>query len=607
MSSALWRDVIAGGVAGLVAGVVYGQALQSLGMMAEVAGLIGLSSPSAGLAIHLAISLLLGASFAAIFRYQPASAAATVSGGVIYSLLWWIVGPLTLQPVLMGKGPSWSLGEVDAAFPNLIGHLLYGGITGATFYALVTAYLWRWPDAVATVAPAPARRRILILGGGFGGVSAAQRLEHLLWHDPTVDVSLVSASNYLLFTPMLAEVASSGLEAQHISAPIRAAFARTRVWHADMTAVHPEEKLVEIRSRGSGLIQQLPYDHLIFAVGAVPTYYDLPGLAENSFTLKTLDDATRLRNHVIARLEQADEEADPEVRRRLLTFVVVGGGFSGTEMIAELFDLVRDVLRFYPGIPADDPRFVLVHSRDRILPEISEGLADYALRRLRARGIAFELGQRVVGATPEAVLLGDGRALTAGTLVWTAGNRPHPVLEGLAFPRNRAGALVVDELLRVKGETNVWAVGDCAEVPDSSNGGKPCPPTAQHALREGAVAAENVAAVLRGRAPRPFRFRTIGTLVALGHRTAVAELRGWKFSGFLAWLMWRTVYLSKLPGLEKKTRVALDWTIELIFPRDIVLTEDRGRSPWLATRAGDSPPPSAGAAAARLGEGRTSS
>jgi NADH:ubiquinone reductase (H+-translocating) len=604
MSSAFRRDVIVGGVAGLIGGVIYGVAIVSLGMMAGVAGLIGLNSPSAGLTIHLAISVLLGASFAAIFRYQPAGATATVSGGVLYGLLWWVVGPLTLQPALMGKGPTWSFAEVDAAFPNLIGHLLYGGVTGALFYALVTAFLRRRPATTGSEALTPVKRHVLILGGGFGGVSAAQRLEHLLWRDPSVEITLVSPSNFLLFTPMLAEVASSGLEARHISAPIRAAFARTRVWHAEVTAVHPEERIVEIRGHGSGSNQRLPYDHLVFAVGAVPTFYGLPGLEEYAFTLKTLEDATRLRNHVIARLEEADVEANAESRRRLLTFVVVGGGFSGTEMIAELFDLVRDILPYYPGIRPDEPHFILVHSHERILPEISPGLADYALRRLQARGITFELGQRVVGATSDSVLLGDGRALTTGTLVWTTGNRPHPVLEGLTFTRNRAGAVVVDEMLRVKGELNVWAVGDCAEVPDWYNGGKPCPPTAQHALREGTVAAENIAAALRGRSPHPFKFRTIGMLVALGHRTAVAELRGWKFSGFLAWLMWRSVYLSKLPGLEKKTRVALDWLVDLLFPRDIVLTEDRRPSPALAARAGG---PAAGPGRARaplVGEGR---
>jgi NADH dehydrogenase len=596
-AAALRRDIVAGGVAGLIGGIVYGVAIASLGMMAGVAGLIGLDSPSAGLTIHLAISALLGASFAAIFRYQPESATATVSGGVLYSLLWWVLGPLTLQPALLGKGPTWSFAEVNAAFPNLIGHLLYGGVTGAIFYALVTALLRRQPDISGPEATAPAKRHVLILGGGFGGVSAAQQLEHLLWRDPAVEITLVSSSNYLLFTPMLAEVASSGLEARHISAPIRAAFARTRVWHAEVTAVHPLEGLVEIQGHGSESNQRLPYDHLVFAVGAVPTFYGLPGLQEYAFTLKTLDDAIRLRNHVIARLEEADVEADAAARCRLLTFVVVGGGFSGTEMIAELFDLVRDVLPYYPGIPPDEPRFILVHSRERILPEISEGLADYALRRLQARGIAFELGQRVVGATSDAVLLGDGRALPAGTVVWTTGNRPHPILDGLTWPRNRAGALVVDETLRVKGEQNVWAIGDCAEVPDWYNSGKPCPPTAQHALREGTVVAENIAAVLGGRPPRPFKFRTIGMLVALGHRTAVAELRGWKFSGFLAWLMWRSVYLSKLPGLEKKTRVALDWLIDLLFPRDIVLTDERRPAP-------NPPPRPAGVAAPAVGEGR---
>jgi NADH dehydrogenase len=241
-------------------------------------------------------------------------------------------------------------------------------------------------------------------------------------------------------------------------------------------------------------------------------------------------------------------------------------------MIAELFDLVYSVLRYYPNIVESELRFVLVHSGDRILPEISAELGAYALRKLQARGIEFLLNVRVAGATPDAVLLNDGSRVPTRTLVWTAGNQPNPLLKTLPCERNRAGAVVAESTLRVKGFENVWAVGDCAQIPDVYSDGKPCPPTAQHALREGKVVADNVAAALRGNALKPFRFRTIGILVALGHRTAVAEIRGWQFSGLLAWLMWRTIYLSKLPGLEKKVRVALDWTVDLFFSRDIVLT-----------------------------------
>ena len=268
--------------------------------------------------------------------------------------------------------------------------------------------------------------------------------------------------------------------------------------------------------------------------------------------MKSLEDATRLRNHVIAMLEHADSEPRADRRRPQLTFVVAGGGFAGTETIAELFDLAHSVIRYYPNIQPGELRFVLVHPRDRILPELGAGLGDYALRKLRARGIEFLLNTRVAGATPGAVLLNDASPLDTYTLVWTAGNQPNPLLQSIPCERNRAGAVIVDGTLQVNGFTNVWAVGDCAQIPDPDNEGQAYPPTAQHASREGRVVADNIAAAMGGRPLKQFRFRTLGVLVGLGHRTAAAEIRGWRFSGLLAWFMWRYIYLGKLPGIEKR-------------------------------------------------------
>jgi NADH dehydrogenase len=255
-----------------------------------------------------------------------------------------------------------------------------------------------------------------------------------------------------------------------------------------------------------------------------------------------------------------------------LTFVVAGGGFAGAETVAELFDLVHGVRHLYPRIPSQDLRFVLVDSGPRILSELSPKLGDFALARLRARGIEFRLGVRVAEATEQGVRLTDSEFLATRTFVWTAGNRPGSLVTGLGGEHARNGALVTDAAFRAQGLDNVWAVGDCARIPDPDRDGAPYPPTAQHALREGKAVADNIAAVLAGGAPRPFRFRALGVLVALGHRTAAAEIRGRRFSGFAAWLMWRAIYLSKLPGLEKRIRVLVDWLAELAFPRDIVLT-----------------------------------
>ena len=373
---------------------------------------------------------------------------------------------------------------------------------------------------------------------------------------------------------MLAEVASSALEAQHISASVRAACPRTRFRNATIEAIDTEQRVVTVRPGGSARTLPLPYDELIVALGSEPNFFGLPELEEHAYTLKTLDDATRLRNQVLRSLELADAEPDPEERRRLLTFVVAGGGFAGTETVAELLDLVHSARRYYPDLERSEMRFALVHSGDRILPELSEELGAYAQDKLEARGIEFLLGKRVAGASAGAVQLNDDSELPTRTLVWTAGNQPNPRLMELPCERTPGGQVIVAPTLRVRGIDGVWAVGDCAQVPDPDREGGFYPPTAQHALREGKAAAENVAATLRGEAPRPFRFRAIGSLVALGRRTAAAEIRGRQFSGLLAWMLWRTVYLSKLPGLEKKVRVAIDWSIELFFPRDIVLTSD---------------------------------
>ena len=581
------RDVIAGGVAGLGGGLLFWWALQAQGMALTVPGLLGIEPVGVGVLAHLLGSILLGAAFGALLRHQPRGHATLLSAGLLYGLLGWIVGPITLGPLGDGQGPTWSLAEASLAFPSLIGHLLYGGVTGLGFYLLVASYLRLRPAEEQLPAPEEApKRRVVILGGGFGGMSTAQRLERIFAREPSLEITLVSQSNYLLFTPMLAEVASSGLEPQHISAPVRASCPHTRFHRGQVVEIDTKPQLVRVRSGGSVPIEELPYDHLVLALGSVPNYYDLPGMEQHSFKLKTLEDATQLRNHIIGLLEDVDVEPDDEGRGSQLTFAVAGGGFAGTEAIAELFDMVHSVLRYYPTIRARDLRFVLIHSRDRILPELGAQLGDYALRKLRARGIEFMLDTRVAGAVPGAVLLNDGSSVPTHTLVWTAGNLPNPLLETLPCERNRAGAVLANGALQVEGLTNVWAVGDCAEIPNSYDEGRSYPPTAQHALREGKTVAENIAASMRGKPIKQFRFRAIGVLVGLGHRTAAAEIRGWRFSGLLAWLMWRTIYLSKLPGMEKKVRVALDWTIDLFFPRDIAMTSTGVRATPVSAEPG---------------------
>jgi NADH dehydrogenase len=534
----------------------------------DQATLVPLHSAAAAIALHLVLAAVLGVALAALVPDHAGSAAAALAIGLLAGLVWWTFGSLTLSPLLLGNDPTWTIDAATAAVPSLVGDLFLGAL-GALLLSLARRFA---PVPAAKESAPPQGPRIVILGGGFGGVATAQRLERIFAHDPSVELTLVSESNYLLFTPMLAEVASSALEPQHISAPVRASCPRTRFRRAEVETIDLEGRAVRIRSGASGRAEALPYDHLVLALGSVPTYRGLPGLAEHAFPLKSLEDATVLRNHAIALLERADAEEDAALRARLLTFVVVGGGFAGTETAAELYDLMHAVLRYYPHVPPDELRFVLVHSGERILPELGPKLGEYALRKLEGRGIEFVLGARVAGASAEAIRLADGTEIGTHTLVWTAGNQPSPLLATLACERSRAGAIVADEYMRVLGYANVWAIGDCAQIPDPENPGSFYPPTAQHALRQGKVLAGNIAATLGGRDLKPFRFRTIGLLVGLGHRTAAAEIRGRHFSGLAAWLMWRGIYWSKLPGAEKKLRVLFDWAIDLAFPRDIVLT-----------------------------------
>ena len=583
-SSSRRVGAVAGGLSGLVAGALTGALLADQDAMAGAA--FGASGSHSGFMLYLLVSVALGAGFGLVVQYERGTFAADVSGGLIVGLLRFVVGPMTLVRLAANGSVRWSLAEAEAAFPELVAGLGFGALTGFGFHV---AMGWMRAGRRSTEEngePDPPCR-VVILGGGFAGVAAAQRLERIFARSTDVEITMVSPSNYLLFTPMLAEVASGALRAEHISAPVRAACSRTRFCRAEVELVEADTRLVRVRT-GDGATEVLPYDHLILALGSVSTYRGLPGLEEHAFALKSLEDATRVRNHVLELLERADGVADRETRRMLLTFVVAGGGFAGTEMIAELFDLVRGVLHYFPGVSEGDVRFVLVHSGDRILPELDAGLGDYARARLEARGIEFVLGKRLVGATATTVQLADDVQIPACTLVWTAGNQPNPVLDHLPFERSRAGAVVTDSSLRVAGTENVWGVGDCAAVPDPALEGAFYPPTAQHALREGKAVADNIGRVLRGDEPSVFRFRTLGILVALGHRTAVAEIRGLRFSGFVAWLMWRTIYLGKLPGIERKLRVSIDWLMDLAFSRDIVVTSTTPTLPetLAATSAG---------------------
>jgi len=410
--------------------------------------------------------------------------------------------------------------------------------------------------------------RILLLGGGFGGLYAALELEKRLGDDPDVDITLVNRDNFFLFTPMLHEVAASDLDLTDIVSPIRRILRKARFFEGTVERVDLPGGRVVVSHGPDRHTHELSYDFLVIALGSITNFYNLPGLEQRALTMKTLGDAVFLRNRLIASLEEADTECAGASREALMTFVVAGGGFAGVETIAGVNDFVRDALRFYPHIDEASVRMVLVHAGPIILPELGDKLGAYAQRKLSERGIEIHTNAKVERVTDTNVALSNGTVVPTRTVVWTAGTSPHPLIGELPCERDR-GRLRVNEFLEVAGWPGVWALGDCALIPNRKTGTFH-PPTAQHALREGRVVARNIVAAIRGGNRVAFDFPGLGQLAAIGHRTGVAKIAGFTFSGFFAWWLWRTIYLSKLPRLEKKVRVALDWTLDLIFKKDFV-------------------------------------
>ncbi len=410
--------------------------------------------------------------------------------------------------------------------------------------------------------------KILILGGGFGGVYTAMALEKLLKKDAGVEIALINKDNYLVFQPMLPEIISGSIGILDTITPIRRLCPGTNFYTREVESIDLKKRLVTTSSGIRPRPSYLEYDHLVIALGNVTSFTGDSGLSEHALPFKYLGDALVLRNHIIHAMEEADIERDPEFRQSLLTFVVAGGGFSGVEAVAELNDFIREVSSSFRNINPREIRVVLLHGGSLILPELPDDLARFAQNLLQRRGVDIRLNTRLTGATAEYALLGDGERIPTKTLVSTVPSSPNPLVADLPCKKEK-GKIVVTEFLEVPDFPGVWALGDCAWVPDYKSG-QACPPTAQHAIREARCLATNIVATMRDRNKKRFSFNTLGKLAALGHHSAVGEVLGFKISGVLAWLMWRAIYLMKLPRLDRKIRVATDWFLDLILPPDIV-------------------------------------
>jgi NADH dehydrogenase len=449
--------------------------------------------------------------------------------------------------------------------------------------------------------PIQNRKTILILGGGFGGVSVLRRLQDNFQTDVSVDVAMISKDNYLLFTPMLHEVASGMIETRHIVTPVRAFCNRSRFYAATVENIDLDKKQVVIKSSSAAPVlektddstdrleikntKSLHYDYLVIALGSETKFFGMSDVQKYAFTMKNLNDAITLRNHIIYLLEQSDQlpirtttnnnnNRYKELQTKLLTFVIVGGGFAGVETAGEINDFIRDSAKdYYHNIDSKNIRIVIIQSGNRLLPEMSKELAEFALQKLRNSRVEVILNRRVISATEDSVKLNDDTIIPTKTIVWSGGVAPNPLISNLACEHeNKSGRIVVDQYLEIPKYKGVYALGDCAFITDS-NTGNPYPPTAQHAIREGAVVANNIIAAIEGNSEEKvvFDYKTKGMMASIGKRTGVGNLLGVQVQGFLAWWIWRNYYLVNLPTLQKKVRVLADWMLDIFFKRDVTM------------------------------------
>jgi NADH dehydrogenase len=423
------------------------------------------------------------------------------------------------------------------------------------------------------------RKQILILGGGFAGVLAARRLERLCKNRSDVQITLISRENFLLMTPLMFEACTGTLELRHCSVSIRSFLKRTRYIEGIVDSIDVDRRIVHA-AWGPGTKHEVPYDQLVLALGAVTNTRQIPG-SDNAMPFKSLADVIVLRNHVIECLERADVETDPGKHKRLLTLAVIGGGFVGSEAFGELSSFMDEIVRYYPRVSRDEMQLYLIHAMDRIMPEVPPALSEYAVKVLTRRiGVQILTSSPVQSIEPGRVHLKD-RVIEAETILLSAGILPSPVVANLPLPKDKHGHVIVDGTMRCKDRPEIWALGDCASIPDAQ--GKPYPKLAQFAMRQAKTLADNIVAVLEGRPPTPFEFKMLGLMAALGHYKGLGTVMGIRIRGFFAWWVRRTYYLSVMPRWAQRVRIVADWTVALFFRPDISKV-DLGREQVSAMR-----------------------
>ena len=424
------------------------------------------------------------------------------------------------------------------------------------------------------------KKKIVILGSGFAAVECAKKLENEYGNDPEIELVMIGEDNFLLFTPMLPQVASGMIETRHIVFPIRTICKKTKFYEGRIKNVDPYGKLVTLWGTGDKRSISIHYDFLVVALGSETNFFGMADVEKNAYTMKTLNDAVMLRNRIIDMLEQAENETNPILRKSFLNFVVVGGGFAGIETAGELMDLLLDVRKYYPSIQKDDLKVIVLEAMGEILPGFNKKLAEFAKQKLKERGIDIQLKKAVTSfdgnevtiktldETPkDSIDQSEINSIITKTLIWTAGITPVNTIKRSMF-KTEKGKIVINNFLEVPKFPGVFAIGDCALFVDPITN-RPFPPTAQIAEAQAKMAAKNLISLIKNSEKGKFVYHSKGQLAIIGKRTGIATFLGMNISGFLAWLIWRNVYLSKIPTFDKKTRVFLDWMIDLFFDRDV--------------------------------------
>lgn len=409
--------------------------------------------------------------------------------------------------------------------------------------------------------------KVLILGGGFGGFYVFKSLEKSLGEESSIQLSLVSETNYFLFTPMLPEIAAATLHPSDITIPIRAFSKSGRFYHAKVLYIDFHSKVVRIMRVFDGSVSEIDYDYLVISLGSTNNFFDNKKIEDNVLTIKSLEDAIAIRNHVITMLENADQEKDDVLKKKLLTFVVVGGGFAGVETAGELNHFVRDSVKFfYKNVDQNDIRVILVSSKNGILPEVSEELGRYSFTKLQETGVEILTNVRAIDAGEDYVLLNDNTIIPCTTVIWSAGTKIKQVISQLPCKHDKKGRILVNEFLRINSFPTVYCLGDCAHVVGDGS-----PSTAQHALKQAEIVSKNLLVDLIDKGSlKKFGYKNKGFMAIIGKRNAVAEVGSLKLVGFKAWILWRYFYLSNIPSKEKMLRVLIDWILDLFFTRDVI-------------------------------------